>query len=115
MINKKCLAGIIGIPSLGCCYTQADEAGDWIVRAGASIIPSEDSGILQPTVVSPIGQVSIDSDTQLGLTLTYMLTDNRAVELLASSPFTHTVNFDGDLSALGSIATAKHLPPTLSG
>ena len=85
MINKKCLAEIIRIPSLGCCQTQAHEAGDWIVRAGvASIIPSEDSGILQPTVVSPNGQVSIDSDTQLGLTLTYMLTDNWAVELLAS-------------------------------
>jgi len=43
-----------------------------------------------------------------------MLTDNWGVELLAASPFTHTVNLSGDLSALGSIATAKHLPPTLS-
>jgi len=50
-INKKCLAGIIGIASLG-CNVQAHEAGDWIVRAGvASVNPSEDSGIIQPTVI----------------------------------------------------------------
>lgn len=115
MMKKKCLAGIIGVACLVCGNTQAHEAGDFIVRAGvASVNPDEDSGNLQPAVVSPNGQVSIDSDTQLGLTLTYMLTDNWGVELLASSPFTHTVNFAGDLSALGSIATAKHLPPTLS-
>lgn len=115
MIKKKFLAGIIGIASLACSSVQAHEAGDWIVRAGvASINPSEDSGIIQPTLVSPNGQVNIDSDTALGLTFTYMFTDNWAVELLASSPFTHTLNFDGDLSGLGSIGTAKHLPPTLS-
>ncbi len=114
-MKKKSLAGIIGVVSLFCVNAQAHEAGDFIVRAGvASVNPDEDSGILQPTVVSPNGRVSIDSDTQLGLTFTYMLTDNWGVELLASTPFTHTVNFAGDLSALGSIATAKHLPPTLS-
>ncbi len=116
MINKKSIAGLIGIAGLACCNVEAHEAGEWIVRGGvATVNPSEDSGILQPTVVSPNGQVSIDSDTQLGLTFTYMLTDNWAVELLAATPFTHTVNLAGDLSALGSIAEAKHLPPTLSG
>lgn len=114
-MNKKCVAGIIGIASLASWNVQAHEAGDFIVRAGvASVNPSEDSSILRPTVVSPNGQVSIDSDTQLGLTFTYMLTNNWGVELLASSPFTHTVDFAGDLSGLGSVATAKHLPPTLS-
>jgi len=116
MIKLKYLAGIIGLASFSSFSTQAHEAGDWIVRGGvASVNPSEDSGVIRPTVVSPNGQVSIDSDTQLGLTFTYMLTDNWAVELLASSPFTHTVDFAGDLSGMGSIATAKHLPPTLSG
>ncbi len=114
-MNKRYLAGFIGIAALASWNVQAHEAGDFIVRAGvASVSPSEDSGVIQPTVVSTNGQVSIDSDTQLGLTFSYMLTDNWAVELLASSPFTHTVNFSGNLSGLGSIATAKHLPPTLS-
>ncbi len=98
-MNKRCLAGIIGIACLACGYTQAHEAGDFIVRGGtATVNPSEDSGVIQPTVVSANGQVSIDSDSQLGLTFIYMHTDNWAVELLASSPFTHTVNFAGDLS-----------------
>jgi len=97
-MNKRCLAGFIGIAALASWNVQAHEAGDFIVRAGvASVSPSEDSGVIQPTVVSTNGIVSIDSDTQLGLTFSYMLTDNWAGELLASSPFTHTVNFSGDL------------------
>ncbi len=101
--------------SFSCFSVQAHEAGDWILRAGAaSVNPSEDSGVIQPAAVSSNGQVSIGSDTQLGLTFSYMVTDNIGVELLASPPFTHTVDFSGDLSGLGSIAKAKHLPPTLS-
>jgi len=116
-VKRKTLAGLISTLSLGiaCSSIQAHEAGEWIVRAGiAGVNPSEDSGILLPTAVSPNGQVSIDDDVQLGLTFTYMLTDNWALELLAATPFTHEVSFAGDLSGLGSIATAKHLPPTLS-
>lgn len=116
-MNTKYFAGLIGAVSitLNCASIQAHEAGDWIIRAGvASVNPSEDSGILRPTVVSPNGQVSIDSDVQLGLTFSYMITDNWAIEVLASTPFTHEVSFAGDLSGLGSVATAKHLPPTVS-
>jgi len=71
MIKLKYLAGIIGLASFSSFSTQAHEAGDWIVRGGvASVNPSEDSGVIRPTAVSPNGQVSIDSDTQLGLTFT---------------------------------------------
>ncbi|MNH20019.1 Outer membrane protein W precursor [compost metagenome] len=46
---------------------------------------------------------------QLGLTLSYMLTDNWGVELLAATPFSHSVSTPG----LGEVAKVKHLPPTL--
>jgi outer membrane protein len=94
---------------------NAYEAGDFIVRAGAAMVdPNENSGTISPAAVSPAGEVDIDDDLQLGLTGTYMVTDNIGLELLAATPFTHTISLEGDLAGLGSLATAKHLPPTIS-
>lgn len=94
---------------------NAYEAGDFIVRAGAAMVdPNENSGTISPAAVSPAGEVGIDDDLQLGLTGTYMFTDNIGLELLAATPFTHTISLEGDLAGLGSLATAKHLPPTIS-
>ena len=53
--------------------------------------------------------MELDSDTQVGVTLTYMLTDQFGVELLAASPFTHKVSTKG----LGEVAEVSHLPPSL--
>lgn len=94
---------------------NAYEAGDFIVRAGAAMVdPNENSGTISPAAISPAGEVGIDDDIQLGLTGTYMFTDNIGLELLAATPFTHTISLEGDLAGLGSLATAKHLPPTIS-
>jgi outer membrane protein len=94
---------------------NAYEAGDFIVRAGAAMVdPNENSGTISPAAISPAGEVGIDDDLQLGLTGTYMFTDNIGLELLAATPFTHTISLEGDLAGLGSLATAKHLPPTIS-
>lgn len=94
---------------------NAYEAGDFIVRAGAAMVdPNESSGTVSPAAISPAGEVGIDSDVQLGLTGTYMFTDSIGLELLAATPFTHTISLEGDLAGLGSLATAKHLPPTIS-
>jgi outer membrane protein len=94
---------------------NAYEAGDFIVRAGAAMVdPNENSGTISPAAISPAGEVGIDDDIQLGLTGTYMVTDNIGLELLAATPFTHTISLEGDLAGLGSLATAKHLPPTIS-
>jgi outer membrane protein len=94
---------------------NAYEAGDFIVRAGAAMVdPNENSGTISPAAISPAGEVGIDDDLQLGLTGTYMVTDNIGLELLAATPFTHTISLEGDLAGLGSLATAKHLPPTIS-
>lgn len=94
---------------------NAYEAGDFIVRAGAAMVdPNENSGTISPAAISPAGEVGIDDDLQLGLTGTYMFTDNIGLELLAATPFTHTIGLEGDLAGLGTLATAKHLPPTIS-
>ncbi len=95
---------------------QGYEAGDWILRGGAATVdPNEDSGVITPSPVPGAqGEVGLDSDTQLGLTVAYMITDNIGVELLAATPFTHTVTLEGDLKGSGSLAEVTHLPPTIS-
>lgn len=84
---------------------SAHEAGDFIFRAGtATARPTEGSDN-----VLGLGSFDVSNNTQLGLTLSYLITDNIGVELLAATPFQHKVG----LNALGTIAEVKHLPPTL--
>ena len=88
------------------------DAGAWLVRGGvATVQPNDDSGTV--TGIANSG-VSVDSDTQLGLTVTYMLTENIGVGILASTPFTHDVSGEGSISGLGKIVEATQLPPTVT-
>ena len=57
--------------------------------------------------------VGADSNTQLGLTGTYMLTDHVGIGLLAATPFEHTLGLKNSPDN-GSLADIKHLPPTLT-
>ena len=114
-MRKSLLALSILATALAAPFAQAYEAGDIIVRAGAATVdPHEDSSALKLNSASLGGQATVDSDTQLGLTGTFMLTDNLGVGLLAATPFQHQVGVKG-LGALdGKLADIKHLPPTLS-
>lgn len=96
---------------------QAHKAGDVIIRAGAATVdPNEDSSNLSLAGTKVGGtKATVDSDTQLGLTGTYMLTDHVGLELLAATPFQHEVGVKGLGGALdGKLADIKQLPPTLS-
>ncbi|MDX1368341.1 OmpW/AlkL family protein [Pseudomonas sp.] len=114
-MRKSLLALSILATALAAPFAQAYEAGDIIVRAGAATVdPHEDSSALKLNGASLGGQATVDSDTQLGLTGTFMLTDNLGIGLLAATPFQHQVGVKG-LGALdGKLADIKHLPPTLS-
>ncbi|WP_031524063.1 outer membrane protein OmpW [Siccibacter colletis] len=84
---------------------SAHEAGDFFMRAGtATVRPSEGSDN-----VLGMGGFKVNNDTQLGLTFTYMATDNVGIELLAATPFRHKVG----LGPTGDLATVRQLPPTL--
>lgn len=101
---------------------SAYEAGDIIVRAGlATVAPDESSdGVAIPALAIsaiPGTEAEVDDDTQLGLTVTYMVSNKFGVELLAATPFSHdiTANLDGYSSGLKvDAAETKQLPPTLS-
>lgn len=86
---------------------SAHEAGSWIVRAGAAhVMPTH----VENTANSAHDALGLDvnSNTQLGLTGTYMITDNIGVELLAATPFSHEIKLGSAL-----VAKTKHLPPSL--
>ena len=89
------------IAVLGSSQVMAYEAGDIMVKAGViHVAPKDDSGF---------GDVKVEGDTQLGLTGTYMVTPQIGIELLAATPFKHSIEVDGDR-----IGTTKQLPPTIS-
>ncbi len=91
------LAGIAAEPTF---------AADWFFRGGLSNVnPNSDNGSLAGGAL----ETSINSNNQLGLTVGYHLNPNVAIEVLASTPFTHVVYLNG--AEAGSF---KHLPPTVS-
>lgn len=97
-----CFIAAMCLPSLA----AAHGAGDVLVRAGwATVMPDESSDD-----VLGLGEFSVDNNTQLGLTASYLITDNIGIELLAATPFSHRVGLG---NGVGNIAKLKHLPPTL--
>ncbi|WP_374378580.1 OmpW/AlkL family protein [Pseudomonas fluvialis] len=121
-MKKTLLATSILAIALTAPLAHAYKAGDIIVRAGAvTVDPHESSsdiwvGALNTNV--PGTKATLDSNTQLGLTGTYMITDKVGIELLAATPFSHSVGvkgMPGPFAGLnGKLADIKHLPPTLS-
>lgn len=92
---------------------SAQTAGSWLVRAGAvRIAPKVDSGDLSAPAF-PGTKADVDSNTQFGGGITYMWTDNFAIDLPLSTPFKHDINGDGAIAGVGKIGETKALPITL--
>lgn len=114
---NKIVAGLV----LGSCVmgVQAHKADDIIVRVGATrvtLIDSISTPMLNDNALYG-SNVSIDSSTRLGVTATYMLTDNIGVGLLAAAPFQHSIHGNTNLgAALGTkdLGNTRLLPPTLT-
>ncbi|RCW65449.1 outer membrane protein [Marinobacter nauticus] len=99
---------------------QAFEAGDFVVRAGAVHVAPDDSSDSITVGGAPLlgagvdSKVSVDTNTQLGLRATYMMTNNLGIGLLGATPFKHDINGGGDLPGDLNLGETKHLPPTLT-
>ncbi|UVJ43521.1 outer membrane beta-barrel protein [Pseudomonas sp. LS1212] len=121
-MHQSLLSASLIALALAAPFAHAHQAGDFIMRAGAiTTAPNEDSGELKLDGAKISGtKATLDSDTQLGLTFAYMLTDHLGIELLAATPFQHTVGVRGISAATGiagldgKLADIKQLPPTLS-
>ncbi|ENM5786202.1 outer membrane protein OmpW [Vibrio metoecus] len=104
---KKTLCGLSVLAALMSTHVMAHQEGDVIVRVGvASVVPNDSSD----KILGSQSELAVNSNTQLGLTLGYMFTDNISFEVLAATPFSHKISTD--LLGLGDIAETKHLPPT---
>lgn len=99
---------------------QGPQSGDWTLRAGlTSVQPRDNSGevYLDGAPLGSDSGVTVGNDTQLGITVEYHINQNWGVELLAATPFEHSVSSEGStLASLGinKVADVTHLPPTLS-
>ncbi|NIY82949.1 outer membrane protein OmpW [Vibrio hepatarius] len=104
---NKTLCGVAVLAILASGNALAHKEGDFIVRGGlAAVVPNDSSD----DILGTDEELEVKSDTQLGLTLGYMITDNISFEVLAATPFSHDIKTD--LGGLGTIADTKHLPPT---
>ncbi|ATM95767.1 outer membrane protein W [Yersinia frederiksenii] len=102
---KKVTLALLAVATLASTAVSAHQAGDYIFRAGtATVRPNAGSDD-----VLGYGSFKADNNTQLGLTFSYLITDNIGVELLAATPFRHKIG----LEPTGNIAEVKQLPPTL--
>lgn len=99
---NKMISGSIALCALVAMSSPvaAQEAGEWLVRAGFySVGPKSDNGDV----------ANVSSGQSVGFNVTYMVSDTFGVELLAALPFSHDIN----LANGGKVGETKHLPPTL--
>lgn len=116
-MNRKVIAAALLVLGLASPFAHAYKAGDVIFRAGAAMAdPQTDSSRISTAATGKIAgtKATVGDDTQLGLTLSYFVTDHVAVELLAATPYTHRIGVKGLGAIDGRFGEAKHLPPTLS-
>jgi len=96
----------------------AQTAGTWMVRAGAAnITPSVTSGCLSAPDFGdgPTGCTKSDvgADTQLAGGITYMLTNNVAIDVPVALPFKHKIIGAGSMAGSGDLGEVQALPITL--
>lgn len=105
-------AGLFLAPALlAASVAQAYEAGDVIVRVGAAVVdPQESSGNVFVGGANTGLEVGVDSNTQVGITGTFMLTDHIGLGVLGATPFSHDI----ELKGVTRFASIKHLPPTVT-
>lgn len=108
---KLTQAAVLGGLSLLAMPASAYQAGDIIVRAGAAgVLPTGDG--THPAAAGP--NVEASDEWSLGLTATWMATNNIGVGVLAAWPFEHDIETKGGLAGTGVVGEAKHLPPTVT-
>ena len=123
-LSKTLVAvGALGLATVMTITAAQAEQGDWLIKGGATMVsPKSDNLKIGDFEVPDFGAVTntkldVDDATSFGFTITYMFTDNWAVELLAAVPFKHDIklsfDFEGE-SLSAKIGETKHLPPTLS-
>ncbi len=111
-MNKKLhfIAVALALLSAG---AQAQQAGSWLGRVGVTNVnPHVTSGSLSAPSL-PSTQVDVGDATQLGGGITYMLTDNVAIDVPLALPFKHTLSGAGAIGGAGKLGDVRSLPVTV--
>lgn len=103
-MNK--LATSLAVIALACTSlaAQAQQEGNWLVRARAVNLDSANGGSTNPDL-----KLSVNNKVIPELDISYFITPNIAAELILTYPQSHDIK-SNDVK----IGTLKHLPPTLS-
>lgn len=99
LLSVMVAAGLAGISANSFAY----EAGDAILRAGYVTVQPD----AEPS--ASLAGLDVDDSEALGITGTYMLTDNLGLGLLLATPFNHDISLGGT-----KIGETDQLPPTLT-
>lgn len=106
-------AGVAAAALALCGGAQAQVAGSFTARIGAThISPQVSSGNLS-TPSFPNTKVDVGSGTALTGGITYMLTDNWAVDVPLGLPFKHNFYGDGAIGGTGKLGQTKVIPATV--
>lgn len=96
-----------------CGLASAQTAGSWLGRVGVThLAPDVSSGNLSAPSF-PNTKVDAKSSTQLSGGITYMVTDNLALDLPLAMPFKHDLVGDGAIAGVGKLGSTKAIPATL--
>jgi outer membrane protein len=124
-LSKTLVAvGALGLATVIMVPAAQAEQGDWLIKGGATMVsPKSDNlklgdiGDVPGVGVVTNAKLNVGDATSFGFTITYMMTDNWAVELLAAVPFNHNIKLAADIDGThGSVKIGEtdQLPPTLS-
>ena len=96
-----------------CGVASAPSAGSWSARLGVThLAPDVSSGNLSAPSF-PNTKVDAKSSTQLSGGITYMVTDNLALDVPLATPFKHDLIGDGAIAGVGKLGSTKAIPATL--
>lgn len=109
-MRKRSLAFLAAAAAAQPAYA---EAGDWQVRLrGILLAPNEKSGDILPAF--PGQKVKVDNAFMPEVDVTYFLSDNVSLELIAATTKHNISGVSGATGAIGKLASTWVLPPTLT-
>jgi outer membrane protein len=109
---KSIFLAAAAVAALAAAAPAHAEQGDLLLRARAIVVaPTEESGGVQPAF--PNDGVSVTNSFAPEVDITYFVTDNIGLELIAATT-KHDVKGKGGLEPLGELVDTWVLPPTLT-
>lgn len=107
MKNSAILLTLTTALGLSAGMAMAQSAGEWTIGVGIGYVdPKSDNGSLADGTLD----VTVGSSARPTITAEYFFMDNVGVEILAATPFKHSINIDG----LGKVGSTEQLPPVIS-